>query len=364
MKSVSKLILTLALAVAPFASALAQTTDPVEPTDPELTAEDAQKFASRDLLTETFLGDALAAQADAQMAVDDAQMALDEALATTAGIPDLEQALTDAQTALSDAEMSGTATPDELAALQGAVDDAQMALDDAVAAAATPDEITALEGQLATAQGELDAINANVDETTALIEQLSDEQVFALNRSLNNALASKLPLVYDAAMLQPILDGDYNRHQINAYTQGLEQEARFLSKADRFQAKYDDTGQEHFMTKVDRFTSWAQAQKDKFFAKVDRFADGDDAGTTDVDPAAASSLVEETTRAAARDGAQGAAKNAAKQAAKAAARDAAKQAAQDAASKEARRVARAAAKDSVKEAGKSAENKGKGKKGS
>jgi hypothetical protein len=157
-------------------------------------------------------------------------------------------------------------------------------------------------------------------------------------------------------MLQVIVDGDYDKHQINAYTQGLEQEARFLSKADRFQERYDETGNEGFLSKVDRFTHWASVQKDKFMAKVDRFADEGDAGMagTGMDTA---SLVESSGS----DLASGAAKNAAKQAAKAAARDAAKQAAKDAASREARRVARAAVKDTVKKAGKSAENKGKGK---
>jgi hypothetical protein len=258
--------------------------------------------------------------------------------------------------AVDDAVAAG-ATPEELEPLEQAVVDAQMALDAALADAATPDEIAALEAELGDAQMALDALDAEIAETETLIGELSDEQVFALNRSLNNALASKLGLAYDAAMLQPIVDGDYNKQQVNAYTQGLEQEARFLGKADRFQAKYEETGNEGFLGKVERFTNWAGAQKDKFMSKVDRFADEPE--TTGGDPLADSSTVFDDSVTGG-----GAAKNAAKQAAKAAARDAAKQAAKDAASKEARRVARAAAKDAVKQAGKSADNKGKGKKDS
>jgi hypothetical protein len=372
MKSIHFLLLALVLVAAPglFASAQEVTDldpgtsldggleDPTIPLDGSASAEEETdpRFASRELLTETFLADELAAQEEAQTAVDDAQTALDEAVASQALVPELEQALSDAQTALTNAETSGTATPEELEALQQAVTDAQMALDEAVANQATPEEVTALETQLAEAQGVLDGLTTEIDETTALIDQLSDEQVFALNRNLNNALKSNLDLEYDAAMLQPIIDGDYNKHQINAYTQGLEQEARFLSKADRFQERYDETGNEGFLSKVDRFTDWAAAQRDKFMSKVDRFAD-EDAGGMDGAAMDTASLVGPGRS----DLASGAAKNAAKQAARAAARDAAKQAAKDAASKEARRVARAAVKDTVKKAGKSAENKGKGK---
>jgi hypothetical protein len=364
MKPLFTFLFALGLAIAPARIVLAQ--DAIGPDetlvdgstgsgdtttgDEALTEEEMSRFASRDLLTETFLSDEMAERPTLEADLSDAQMALDEAVASAASIPDLEQAVTDAQQAVDDAVAAG-ATSDEIATLEQAVTDAQMALD----AAATPEEIAALEQAVTDAQMALDALDAEIASTEELIAQLSDQQVFDLNKALNNALASKLALNYDAEMLQAIVDGDYNGRQIMAYTQGLEREARFLDKADRFQAKYDESGNERFLDKVARFTNWAETQKNKFFAKVDRFAD--EPQTTGDPLADGTTLFDES-------GAGGAAKNAAKQAAKDAARDAAKQAAKNAAAKEARDVARAAAKDAVKQAGKSAENRGKGKKDS
>ncbi len=172
---------------------------------------------------------------------------------------------------------------------------------------------------------------AQLDETqvTAFVESLSDEQVFAMNRSLNNAVNSGLEIEYDMELLQKIVDEDYNKQQINSLTQALEQEARFLSK-------YEETGDEKFLFKAER-------QKEKFLAKTDWFGGMKDVMKGDVSKEAA-----REARQAAKNSAKDAAKSAVKDAAKSAARDAAKLAAKDAAKGAAKSAAKLAAKDAAK----------------
>jgi len=71
--------------------------------------------------------------------------------------------------------------------------------------------------------------------TALFVEGVSEEQVFALNRSLNNAVSCGLLVDIDIEDLALIVGA--NKLQINAFTQAFEQEARFLLKADKFAAK-------------------------------------------------------------------------------------------------------------------------------
>lgn len=86
---------------------------------------------------------------------------------------------------------------------------------------------------------------------------LSDEQVFALNRSLNNVVKSGLPMEYDMYLLEQVIENDYDSREINALTKAMEEEAKF-------QDPYEKTGNEKFLDR-------AQSQKEKFLATVGRF---------------------------------------------------------------------------------------------
>ena len=112
--------------------------------------------------------------------------------------------------------------------------------------------------------------NLDIAERTTvemLVENLSPEQVFALNRSLNNAVNSGLLLFMDvdAADLQDLLN--YDDRQINAFTKAYEEEAKFLARAEA-------TGNERFLQK-------AENQKDKFLARIERFEAGKQASRQD-----------------------------------------------------------------------------------
>lgn len=92
----------------------------------------------------------------------------------------------------------------------------------------------------------------------AFVANLSEEQVFALNRSLNNAVQQRLALNYDLELLERIVVDQYSKQQINALTKALEEEAKLL-------ARYERTGDEKFLRQ-------AEAQKEKFLAKADGFS--------------------------------------------------------------------------------------------
>jgi hypothetical protein len=169
----------------------------------------------------------------------------------------------------------------------------------------------------------------------AFVESLSDEQVFALNRSLNNAVNSGLNVQFEWDALQKVVDENYNKQQINALTKAFEEEAKFL-------ALYESTGNEKFNAK-------AESQKAKFLAKIDRFA-----APEATDPGDA---VEETQVTA--PGFKSESKKQAKLAAKSEARRIGKKAAKDAAKKEGKHAAKSAAKKAAKDAKKQAKKEKK-----
>ena len=229
-------------------------------------------------------------------------------------------------------------------------------------AACTPEELAVLNadlailegitvtltGQIATNDDEIAALGAGIASLQApltFLADLSPEQVFALNRSLNNAVKSGLVIDYTSvenlALLQRIIDEDLDTRQIHFLTKALEQEAKFLQI-------YARTGNAAFQDK-------AASARDKFVAKIDNTGspslEGED-------------LSEEAARQAAKD-ARTAAKEIAKEAreiAKEAAKDARDEAKQVASvsreeAKQAAKEARDLAKE-AKKAGKSAEAHG------
>lgn len=193
------------------------------------------------------------------------------------------------------------------------------------------------------------------DRVTAFVAQLSDEQVFAMNRSLNNVVSNRLPVEYDMTLLEQIVENNYNGRQINALTKAIEEEAKFT-------AMYEKTGDEKFLAK-------AESQKEMFLGKTGRFGATEepvtpDAGEADIPPieAAISAALDlknnakQSTRGLAKDAARDVAKDTAKNAAKEAAKTYAKLAAKDAAKGAAKQAARSATQETRKE------NRGGGKK--
>ena len=151
-----------------------------------------------------------------------------------------------------------------MAAAQAKVDAAQADVD---AAQAKVDE----------AQAKRDTAQTQVGGATGLVDQMSDDQVFALNRSLNNAAHNGLgPLAIDPALLQRIIDEGLDKHSIQTLTKALEMRARFDKNADRFDAKGDA---EH----ADQMREKGAALEGKFLARLDD--PGDDAADAAADAA-------------------------------------------------------------------------------
>lgn len=224
-----------------------------------------------------------------------------------------------------------------------AVKDAEAAVNAAEAAvanaAAGSQERADAELALIEVQNNLDAVILTKDEEAALIailvEDLSDEQVTAFNRSLNNSLHNQFPVNLDADILQAALDGEFDKVQINFLTKAYEEEAKFLSLAERFKAKAEETGDDTFLKQADRMTVKAENSREKFLARID--SDSIDREQQDEARQASNEQAHEA-REAARD-----ARDTAKEAAQEA-REAAKEAA-----KEAREVAREEARENAKE---------------
>ncbi|WP_339132568.1 MAG: hypothetical protein WGN25_10525 [Candidatus Electrothrix sp. GW3-4] len=166
-------------------------------------------------------------------------------------------------------------------------------------------------------------------EATAFVEQLSNEQVFAFNRSLNNAVNNGLEIKFDKEELEKA--ENYTGQQINALTKAMEEEAKFL-------ALFEKTGNEKFQERAER-------QKEKFLSKIDKFQDTDDSASALESGDAVKNNVKEEAKARAKDTAKQAAQKAAKEAAKAAAKEAAHEAAQEVV----KEAANTAKKESVKE---------------
>jgi len=297
---------------------------------------DVQKFYDRELLTETLTADdqeALAAAQEAHAAAEAADLAAAEAV----------QADVDAQAALdadADAAAAAAVAADPIdPILDAAALELQATADetDANALQATADETDTVE------TGEtLAIIEAEFTNTVLFVDGLSEEQVFALNRSLNNAVSSGLLVDIDSEDLALIVDA--NKLQINAFTQAFEQEARFLLKMDKFAAKAEESGDDKFLVIGDRMMTKADDQKAKFLSKMDRFSNSPSATAG----AVAKEEARASAKAAAKDTSKGVAKAAAKKAAKETAKAAAKETAKGIAKTEAKRSAKAAAKLAAK----------------
>jgi len=246
-----------------------------------------------------------------------------------------------------------------------ALTQAQAELDKAIASGASQEEIDALQLRVTTAGEHL------TNEQTAITEQvaqLSDEQVIALNRSLNNAVSSQLNVNIDSAQIQSILDGNYDNKQINALTKALEEEAKFTALSGKFEQKYEQTGNEKFLGHSERMLDKADSQKEKFLGKIEKFDKNDLVSKAAHDEAkhmsaqvakdsVSAAMKDETKHMSAqvaKDSVSAAMKEEAKNMAKETAKSAAKLSAKEDAKSNAKDIAKQTAKQLVKEEGRHA----------
>ena len=262
-----------------------------------LGAENAALIADAEEALATAEADLAAAQQDLTDAQADLTAAEAEKTTADAAVDTAQQSLTDAEAALTAAQtalangVSAGLPADEIAALQADVDttpaarDAaaadlatkQAAADEAAAAVvaaqtAIDDANAAIETQQAkvdTATADLAALQAQAEANEQFVADLSDSQVVALNRSLNNAVHSGLQLHFDLDLLQRIIDEDLDNRGIQALTHALELEARFEQHAARFEAKAEATGNDKFLDKADQMRDRGDALKQKFIDKID-----------------------------------------------------------------------------------------------
>lgn len=204
---------------------------------------------------------------------------------------------------------------------------------------------TSNEGDTGTEDQEA-AVPTSEERIAAFVDSLSNEQVFAFNRALNNAIRSQLYsyIIYDLDLLESLDVATLSSREINAITKALEEEAKFTKL-------YEQTGNEKFLAK-------AESQKQKFLAKAGIETDEEptsDETVTETGDSSINASIQAGDIGAAREAAKFAAKNA-KREAKIAAKEAKKEA--KLAAREARNTARSAAKEAKNEA---KENKGKGK---
>lgn len=251
------------------------------------------KFLDRELLFETLTKDEEAPLAEAQEDLASAEAVLAAAeVERDAAQVELEAALADLATAESDL----AATEAELADAQQAVDDAQAVFDEKQGA------VDAAQADVEAAAAVVQAIEDEIQATADLIGELSDEQVFALNRSLHNAIVTGLlPLDIDSEYLEAILSGEYDGPQINAFIKAYEEEARFQKLAARFHDKAEASGDDVFYQHEERALAKAASQKEKFLELAERLE-------SNLARAAARDAAHQAIAEERRDGARGAEK--------------------------------------------------------
>lgn len=177
---------------------------------------------------------------------------------------------------------------------------AEMALADAIAAGDTVEQARLENEVLPVKQAALTRAENFDAEVAQIVDQLSDEQVMALNRSLQNTLGNGIVPTLDLAALERIAQEGFDDHQIQAFVMAYREEAKFLAKADRF-----DPDSRQYQMAMDQ----AASQKERFLAKVDRFgADGADGALGNAAAALAAKEARATARATSLEEAQGAAR--------------------------------------------------------
>jgi hypothetical protein len=272
----------------------------------------ANDFHDPERLVRILTADDVRDLARAEVELEASRLALREANAAVAEAARLEQRALTAEQELQDAIDAG-AEQEKIDRLTRVANAAREAADSAAENAPSDEEVLKLEQDVETAKGEVEGIETEIEKTAELVGELSPDQVFAFNRSLNNAVHSGLVVDIDSPELQEALDEEYGKLRINALTRAFEQEAKFEQLA----AKFDD---EH---KAERFLERADTHKQRFLDKIEHFA-----------AVEARQAAKRVARDEAREAAEHAARETMKQEmrgqARAAARHAARQAAHDA----------------------------------
>jgi hypothetical protein len=272
------------------------------------------EFLDREALADTLTVEEKAALVVAEKELAEAQKVflkaeedLDKAIAAEEM---RKKELMDAEKALQDAIDAG-ADP-------GVIEDLKEDVKTAAAALALAEKKTiAAQGLFDAAKKDRDAkaavvlaINEEIEKTGKLVGELSDAQVFAMNRNLNSAIASGLlPLGINSEDLEKILAEEYDKVRINAFVTAFKQRAMFERHALHFEEKADDTGDSRFQDKADAMRDRGERQFDKFQEKAD--AIGARAAAAEARAAAREEAKEESKNAMAeerRKGARGEAK--------------------------------------------------------
>jgi len=205
--------------------------------------------------------------------------------------------------------------PAALADAEDSLADAEQALADAIEAG-DQEEADRLENEVIPELQAAVERNGDFDgEVAMIVEQMSDAQVVAMNRALQNTRSNGIIPTLGLDELDRILDEDFSGRQIHSFVKAYREDAKFLAKAETF-----EEGSKQYA----KFQAKALSQRDKFLGKVDRF----DAGDLEVQPLdeASTGLAAKEARAQARAVARASARDAARGAAKSAARDEARKA--------------------------------------
>ena len=229
---------------------------------------------------------------------------------------------------------------DEIATIEADIvsKEAEIVAKQAEVDAAAEADKPALQTELDTLKGQLTDLNTSLDtkntelsdllaEFTAQLDGMSDEQVFAANRSFNGWVNNAFDVTLSEDLIALILSGEFNDKQVMFAIRAEFEEAKFNQLAD----KMDEKG---LTDQANRMRDRGETQKGRFNGMVDKFADGEEAAET------ASSEAKGAAQFAARDAAKDNASNAAKGQAKADAKRAAKDEARQNAREDARNKAR------------------------
>ena len=154
-------------------------------------------------------------------------------------------------------------------------------------------------------------------EQQTLFDALTEEQIFALNQSLNGWSNNSFDVSLSDELLARLLSGELNDQQVMFAIRAEFEEAKFNSLADRMEEK-------GLTKQADRMRNRADAQGSKFGGKVDSFATDAKEGAKQSAKSSASEAAKGAAKNSAKDTAKGAAKNAAKENAKENARENAK----------------------------------------
>ena len=143
-------------------------------------------------------------------------------------------------------------------------------------------ELKIVRDALAKAQSELEAAEARerevreaskalageIDSTRALVADLSDDQVRAFQRAVDDALRRGLPLDIGSTQLLEILEGGYDGRQIDLLTRAYSQRARFERLAVHLEKRAQDTGDEALLERAARARERGERERTRLLGLI------------------------------------------------------------------------------------------------